>query len=218
MWYRSIFGMSPLTLVAAWLTIGAATAAPDAYWRADIFAPPMPVHNLTSVEVLVRPDTEAIALWVCMPDNMQTVHCVAEDDSPRLSKSDRKNCVYITQACECIQWFSYDLVAASPGWTLYEQGQGCTRLVYNPEGRVQNQTEHAILHDLTLRWKLDAAGISPSNTAIEWAYKSRTPSADMLDMACAYASRLTGVLQKTMSVWGCEYRVRFGVWIRSAFF
>jgi len=187
------------------------TEAVDGTWRTDVLSEPLPLLNLSSLTMLVAPSTRTVALWVCMPEQMHTKHCNGYDDSPRMPPGSTGKCIYITQACECIRWFVSSVVSNQAGWTVGDQEGGCARLVYQAGLPMGDLGPVAEAHNLNLRWTLDTAGMVPSDTAVKWAFDNPDAGIDMLDLACAYSSRLTGALQRTVTAWGCEYSLLFGL-------
>lgn len=183
----------------------------DGNWRTDVLSEPFLLLNESAITLLVDPSTRAVALWVCMPEQVHTERCSGFDDAPRMPKGSMTKCIYITQACECIRWFVDSVTSNRAGWTVSDQEGGCARLEYQGSLPMGQAGPVAELHSIRLRWTMDTAGMVPSNTAVQWAFDHPTTGDDMLDLACAYSARLTGALQRTVTAWGCEYTLLFGL-------
>jgi len=181
--------------------------------QASPFGETLMLHNNTAAVFIVSADTASLGLWVCLSDTRPPPACASRDDSPTQPRQKSKPpCVYVTPACECIQWQPFGLSASGPGWALGDGEGECARVVYHHNqtlsGTIRRQ-QGPVTASLTIDWELEAVGRVPSRSAMQMGPPMYGLATSMAN-ACALSASSPLALSAGRA-WGCRRSVTMGV-------
>lgn len=186
--------------------------------QADAFGKPLPLANGTTASIMTGPAANSLGLWVCLTDLAPPPECASRCDAPNhgMVDPDVRPCLYITPACECIQWRPWRVSANLPGWSLGESDGACARIVHVHNATFADTIRHStapLLTTLTIDWELEAVDRLPSRTALRLGRAAYGILATLTN-ACALAAR-EPLSVSAGRAWGCQRRMQLGIWVNT---